>query len=164
MSAEKIQINRILERIRTRLDYQWEENFRRQGFFSEKWARTKRPSAHHTLLDSGHLRESLDSEISGTTITFYSDAPYANIHNDGGTLTVTAAMKRAFWALSYRATNAADKDYYKRLALMKVGKQLTIPRRRFLGDAPEVRKIVTETIDDELRKFFDNNIEFFVKK
>ena len=100
MSEKKIPIDRILERIRTRLDYQWEENFRRQGFFNEKWQRTKRPSAHHTLLDTGHLRESLDSSIHGDTIEFFSDAPYAAIHNEGGTYMVTARMKRYFWHMA----------------------------------------------------------------
>lgn len=144
----------ILERIRTRLDYQWEENFRRQGFFTEAWKRTKRPSAHHTLLQSGHLRESLDSDIVGDSLEFFSDAPYASIHNEGGTLTVTKRMRKAFWALYYASRNPADKEYYKSLALMKLGTTITIPQRRFLGDHPRVREICEETILDTLKKAF----------
>ena len=47
-------------------------------------------------------------------------------------------------------------EFYKAMALKKVGSTIKIPRRRFIGEAPEVVKAVEEIITTELTKYFDN--------
>ena len=86
---------------------------------------------------------------------------------------VTARMKRYFWHKYYETVGGfgrkkngklrQDKrnaklgeaaEFYKHMALMKVGSKITIPRRRFLGYSPEIEKAVTEVIEDNLEQYF----------
>ena len=39
---------------------------------------------------------------------------------------------------------------------MKVGKIIKIPKRQFLGMAPEVEREVTKIIEDELEEYFNH--------
>lgn len=170
----------ILQDIRVELGDEFDRNFERQGFFSEAWQRRKSPlrPGGHILVDTGDLRRSVKSRSSASSITFYSDLPYASIHNDGGEIKVTARMKRYFWARYYEArgsfgwrkngTRRNDKknrqltteaEFWKAMALMKVGKTIRIPRRRFLGASPEVEAAVREIIEENLDEYF-NNINF----
>ena len=41
------------------------------------------------------------------------------------------------------------------MALMKVGKAIKIPRRQFLGMAPEVERTVRQIIEDNLTSYFE---------
>ena len=47
--------------------------------------------------------ETLPLRISGNSITFSSDLPYAALHNEGGDIRVTPRMRRFFWAKYYAA-------------------------------------------------------------
>ena len=117
------------------------------------------------MLRSGALRASISSEVAGSRLTFGSSLPYASLHNAGGTITVTPKMLKFFWAMYYRAAGNIKKTkkgkaskaaksvaateeagYWKRMALMKVGKKLNIPQRQFLGAHPEVDRIVEEVV------------------
>lgn len=53
------------------------------------------------LTDTGQLRRSIHSRVTDNAITFYSDLPYAEIHNEGGEVIVTAKMKKFFWHKYY---------------------------------------------------------------
>ena len=44
------------------------------------------------LIDTGRLRQSISSRTTDTSITFYTNLPYAAIHNDGGEIKVTKKM------------------------------------------------------------------------
>lgn len=48
------------------------------------------------------------------------------------------------------------------LALMKVGKTIKIPRRRFLGTSPEVEQAVREIIEENITEYF--SIDFEINK
>lgn len=48
------------------------------------------------MIDTGRLRRSVSSRTTENSITFYTDLPYAVIHNDGGEIRVTKKMKRYF--------------------------------------------------------------------
>ena len=39
---------------------------------------------------------------------------------------------------------------------MKVGSSIKIPKRQFLGTAPEVEKTVTEIIEENLTEYFNH--------
>jgi hypothetical protein len=82
----------------------------------------------------------------------------------GGTITVTAKMKRFFWAKYYEASGKVklkksggitraslryneEAEFYKALALMKTGSKITIPQRQFIGHHPQVDVIVKQVAD-----------------
>lgn len=86
---------RILRDIQVELGDEFDQNFERQGFFSEKWTRRKSPTRPGGLIlvDSGALRQSIRSEIRDSSIVFLTDHPAAAIHNEGGEIVVTADRK-----------------------------------------------------------------------
>ena len=169
-------IRQILSDIRVELGDEFDRNFERQAFFSEAWARRKSPPrpGGTILVDTGTLRRSIRSRTTDDSITFYTDLPYAAIHNDGGEIVVTEKMKRYFWHKYYEATGsfgrkkngerrndkrtrqlATEADFWRFMALKKAGTTIRIPWRRFLGTGPEVERIVREIIEDNLNEYFD---------
>lgn len=175
-------IRNILKDIRVELSDEFDRNFERQGFFSEAWQRRKSPTrpGGSILIDTGTLRKSIHSRLTDTSITFYSDVPYAEIHNDGGEITVTEKMKRFFWHKYMNAAGAlvfcrkkngelrkdkgtrqisTEAEFWKHLALMKVGSTIKIPRRQFLGHSPEVEQSVREIIEENLTEYFNHDFK-----
>ena len=79
----------------------------------------------------------------------------SEIQNNGGTITVTPQMKKFFWAKFYEFSNKktysirkkaenntkqnrtlnSKADFFRALALMKVGSKITIPKRQFMGNS-----------------------------
>jgi phage gpG-like protein len=154
-------VRRILSDIRVELGDEFDQNFERQGFFAEKWQRRKSPirGDGHILVASGDLRKSIRSRSDESSITFYSDLAYAGIHNEGGEIKVTARMKRFFWHKYYETKD----EFWKAMALMKVGKTIKIPRRQFLGMAPEVETEVRKIIEDNLSDYFEHDFNINTK-
>lgn len=154
-------VRRILSDIRVELGDEFDQNFERQGFFAEKWQRRKSPirGDGHILVASGDLRKSIRSRSDENSITFYSDLAYAGIHNEGGEIKVTARMKRFFWHKYYETKD----EFWKAMALMKVGKTIKIPRRQFLGMAPEVETEVRKIIEDNLTQYFEHDFNINTK-
>jgi len=169
-------IHRILKDVQVELADEFDKNFQRQGFFAEAWARRKSPVGRGPLLIStGQLRRSIQGRVEGDALTFVSTLPYASIHNEGGEIKVTRRMKKFFWHKYYECVKGwgrkkngdksndkktrrltTEAEFWKAMALMKAGKSIRIPRRKFLGTSPEVEKIVRETIEDCLNEYFDN--------
>lgn len=172
-------IGRILRDIAVELGDEFDKNFEREGFFSERWQRRKSPVGKGGVLTaSGQLRRGIKSRATGDSITFYSDLPYAAIHNEGGEIKVTRKMKAFFWHKYYEATDSfgrrkdgtprkdkrtlqlsTEAEFWKALALMKSGASIKIPKRQFLGASPEVEQAVREIIEEELSKYFDNDFK-----
>ncbi|WP_368324980.1 phage virion morphogenesis protein [Phocaeicola vulgatus] len=176
-------IRRILSDIRVELGDEFDRNFERQAFFSDAWARRKSPTrpGGTILVDTGTLRRSVKSRTTDDSITFYTDLPYAAIHNDGGEIVVTEKMKRFFWHKYYEATGSfgrkkngerrndkrtrqlsTEADFWRFMALKRAGTTIRIPRRRFLGTGPEVERIVREIIEDNLNEYF--NMDFSIER
>lgn len=173
-------IRNILKDIRVELSDEFDRNFERQAFFNEAWQRRKSPirPGGAILVDRNKLRRSIRSKSTGDSISFYTDSPYAEIHNEGGEITVTAKMKRFFWAKYYSTIGSfgrkkngerrndkrtiqlsTEAEFWKHLALMKVGKTIKIPRRRFLGYTPEVEKLTREIIEENLTEYFNHDFK-----
>lgn len=173
-------IKRILKDIQVEMSDEFDRNFERQGFFSEAWKRRKSPTrpGGSILIDSGELRRSIRSRVTDTSIVFYTDLPYAAIHNEGGEIKVTKKMKRYFWHKYYEATGSfgrkkngelrkdkrtvqlgAEAEFWKCMALMKEGNTIKIPRRRFLGTSPEVEQAVREIIEENITEYFKTDFE-----
>lgn len=176
-------IKRILDDIRVELSDEFDQNFERQAFFSEAWQRRKSPlrGDGHILVATGRLRRSIQSQTTADSIVFFSTEPYAAIHNEGGEITVTSKMKRYFWHRYYEATGSfgrkkdgsprqdkrtlrlgTEAEFWKWMALKKVGTKIRIPRRRFLGMSPEVEQSVREIIEENLQEYFDKEFRITI--
>lgn len=170
-------IRNILNDVRVELSDEFDRNFDRQAFFNEKWQRRSSPTrpGGSILIDTGKLRQSISSRTTDTSITFCSTLPYAAIHNEGGEIKVTAKMKRYFWHKYHEATGSfgrkkngerrndkrtiqlsTEAEFWKHMALMKEGKSIKIPRRRFLGASPEVEQAVKDIIEENLTEYFEH--------
>ena len=161
-------ITQILNDLRVELADEFDRNFERKAFFGKPWP-TRRRHGKGTLMNvTGTLRRSIRARVTGTSLVFSSSEPHAAIHNEGGTITVTAKMRRFFWAkyyetagrVRYKKSGGASKssirlsqeaETWHALALMKVGSKIIIPQRQFLGDAPEVRKIVSDVAANRVK-------------
>jgi phage gpG-like protein len=152
----------IINDLRVDLTAEFDRNFERKGFFNDPWPDTKHGNHRGSLMiRSGDLRRGLESDIdSGIGVRFTNSMPYATIHNEGGTThpTVTPKMRAWAWAMH----KETGEDWYKHIALTKKDKlEVKIPKRQFIGDHPEVHKIVEECIStnmDDFLKQFDAEI------
>lgn len=100
------------------------------------------------------------------------DLVYSEIHNEGGEITVTAKMKKFWWAKYYEfsgkvkktkkgqisrsesnlATNAKA-EYCKKMALMKPGNKIKIPKRQFIGESKTLLSEFEIWFNEEVEKF-----------
>ena len=174
----------ILNDIRVEMTAEFDENFERESFFSEAWARRKGPITSDYKLLAGRnerLRKSIMSRTTDNSIIFYTTEPDARYHNEGCEIVVTKKMKRYFWHKYYEATGAfgrkkdgsrrndkrtlqlsEEAEFWKFMALKKAGTTIRIPRRRFLGTSPEVEDAVRKIIEDNITEYI--NIEFTINE
>lgn len=144
-------ITSILRDLQVELADEFDRNFQRGAFFNEPWPAKRDGSPSH-LVKTGKLRRSIQSVITGNRLKFTSSEPYAAIHNEGGTITVTKRMNAYFWA----KFKESGQLHWKRLALVKVGSKITIPKRQFLGSSPEVERAIERVIDDNVRDYLSH--------
>lgn len=149
----------------------FKESFVNGGFTDgslQKWPDGKSPlGGKRTMYGTGTLMQSIRAtEIAAKRVTVASDTAYSEIHNEGGTVTVTARMKKFWWAQymkwagkvgitkTGRASGSqanrktsAKAEFCRRMALMKVGSKIKIPRRQFLGES----RTLMNRLDGELQ-------------
>lgn len=137
-------IRLTLKDISVELGDEFDRNFEREAFFNERWARRKHndDESRGLLVRSGTLRRSIKDEVTttGHSVVFTSSVPYAAIHNEGGTITVTRRMKKYFW---YRY-------------LLIAGSKITIPKRQFIGMHPEVEHSILEIAEANTKEIFQS--------
>ncbi len=132
----------ILSDMRVDLSEEFDRNFERKAFFSDKW----KPRAHHyprgsLLMVSGKMRSSTQGQVSGDGVRFFSAMPYTSLHNEGGT---GYKMVRAHTRRSKKG-----KVYTVRAHQRK----FNMPQRQFIGDGPDTQRIIRGVIDDNLQRF-----------
>ena len=163
---------------------EFDRNFEREAFFNEKWARRKYndDESRGLLVQNGTLRRSIKGEVTDhDSVLIYTTELYANIHNEGGTITVTRKMKSHFWKMYYTVTGgkAADgfsknlqrkkngvprnnkrnralteeAEFYRAMALKKAGSKITIPKRQFIGNHPDLEKLLKEIFYNNAKNF-----------
>jgi len=165
--------NLLIKDIRVKLNDEFDRNFERKAFFNVAWKPAIRNNNIGSLLmRSGALRKSIFgnsipvAKIIDTTIEWSSSLPYANIQNEGGTITVTPKMKGFFWYRYKMATGGNNKNlnpeaiFWKAMAMKPVGSVIKIEKRQFIGDHPQVHKAVKKTADD----WFSNDFKPFIDK
>lgn len=173
----------LLQDIKRDLLEKFDRNFESKSFFGKPWSATKLNKRGTLMMRSGKLSNSIKASVNADTITFTSALPYASIHNEGGTITITPKMQKFFWAMYYKSAGAitfsvktkkanatkrnqnlsAEASYWKSLALKKVGDKLHIEQRQFIGDHPQVRKTVEHRMDLYLKEI-ENQIKNQLKQ
>lgn len=136
-------MQKLLNNIRVALHSEFDKNFERKTFFDTPWKPRKFDQKGSLMLVSGNLRRGLRSHCSGSSVVFSNDMPYATIHNDGGQITITTKMQRFFWAKYYETKT----QYWKFLALKKVGSKIIMPKRQFVGNHQQISNIIEAQCD-----------------
>lgn len=161
------------------------DNFRKGGFYGQTWKPPLRtdlgfesPSYGPMLSGTNHLMMSTDYVPEPGRVIIQNSLIYAQIHNEGGEITVTKRMKGYFWSMYYKRglvgemygkakgkknrqkadSLNAEAQFWRNMALKKVGDKIKIPQRQFLGEHPEVNRIVREVINQELLNFINNGM------
>lgn len=140
------------------------------------WMKSKIPLGRKLMYNEGSLMNSIrtiqesDNRVeTGTTLQ------HAGIHNSGGLITVTAAMKRFWWAKYYefagkvkrtrRGEVAAESrkenakaDFCRRMALMKVGSKIKMPKRQFIGESATLMKQFDEWVKNTVETTIKNDL------
>lgn len=182
-------IKETLKDIRTEALEEFDRNFEREAFFNQKWARRKYndDTSRGLLIRTGNLRRSITGRItSRDSVVIETTEPYARIHNEGGTITVTRRMKKYFWwkyititgskrmkagiSITYSERFSRKKDgtlrntkrnralteeaeFYRRMAMKKTGSKITIPKRQFIGNHPDLEKLLKEIFYNNAKNF-----------
>ena len=139
---------KILNDLRVELSDEFDRNFQRKAFFDRPWPPRRMNGKGSLLVATGKLRRSIRCTVGADSVTWETSEKYAAIHNYGGTVAVTAKMKKFFW---YKYKSTKD-DTWKWMALMKVGSRITIPQRQFLGDHQEVRRRAEAVVSRNLQR------------
>lgn len=154
--------------MRVGLHAEFHENFRRKAFFDQPWkprgdsgwkkAGKNRSERGSLLLVTGKLRRSLRAQATPTGVSFSSAMPYASIHNEGfeGWVNVPQHTRRETTAIRLVKGKRQLKRQKVRVRAHKVGsykKFVRMPQRRFVGNHPEVEKLVRRIIDRQVEAF-----------
>lgn len=149
----------------------FDKNFQREAFFNEKWARRKfnDDDTRNILTGTGALRKSIISKVEGNKIIFETTLPYASIHNEGGTITVTKGMKQHFWKMYLQVVGSnkpkeGQKPFAERLQRKKKGTLRNNSKNRTLTAAAEFyRAMALKPIGSKIvipkRQFIGNHPE-----
>ena len=168
-------LQNILNDLRIELKDEFDRNFERKAFFDVSWKKTKLYNNRGSLMArTNNLRNSINAHIEGEKIVFTSSLPYASIQNEGGEITVTAKMKRYFWAKYYDAVGgftfkkngeqsantlnkrlSVEADQWKAMALKKLGSKIKIESRRFIGPHPKILEVTQDVVNDNLKDLND---------
>lgn len=138
----------------------FKSNFANEGFDGNKWAarKTKLRLNKKVLTGQGggdHLGDSIDYKVSGNTTTIYTDKIYGEIHNEGGTITVTPKMKKFFWAKSFEAKEAGEPDLQEQYKWMALSKKITIVQREFMGESQQLNEKIIAKITRDLTRILN---------
>ena len=163
-------LNHVLTDTKVKLTEAFDRNFERKGFFGNGWPETKIPNRRGSLMmRTGTLRRSIRSTVEGSSVRWTSSVPYADLQNNGGELVITEKMKRYFWAMYYKVSGAAkgrkgsaqkafsvEAEQWKALALKKVGDKLKVPKRQFIGDHHEVKRMVDDIVNFNMKELLNS--------
>lgn len=151
IDGEQLKRN-ILSDMRVELSDEFDRNFERKAFFTEKWKpRAYKYPQGSLLMVTGTLRRSIKAEIRDNGVRFTSAVPYAAIHNEGGSGTKSVRQ--------HTRTSKKGKPYTVKAHTRK----FTMPKRQFVGDGKRTQEIIKGIITDNVAKF---NIQLsqFIRK
>lgn len=133
------------------------ESFQKGGFTGatfEPWQRLVNPSSRAILINSGFLRDAnRATEKKGRQVAFFNEAPYAQLHNEGGVLTVriTKRMRKYFWFMYHKT----EDERWKWMAFTKKERfRIKIPQRKFLGHSDTLLQQLQDDLQHDIQNLF----------
>lgn len=131
--------------------------FFKQRFTTKEWEGTpwppaKQPPKRGTLMvRSSALVNSIKPKLANEERVIISAGservPYAQVHNEGGTIKipVTDKMRRFAWAMHHNQTGGKGDSQWKGLALTKKDTlTINMPQRRFMGPSARLNALILE--------------------
>ena len=132
----------IIADMRVELAEEFDKNFTRKAFFTNKWKKRRNPNALGSLLVvTGSLRRSIQAKETPDGVRFTSNQPYATLHNEGGKGSVTVRQH----------TRKSKKG--KTHTVRQHNRAVNVPQRQFVGDGQDTQRIIKNVIDDNLEHY-----------
>ena len=142
----------------------FKDTFNKQGWTGDsgikKWKarnpKAKRNKGRKILTNTGALKRSIRiTQKTATSVTVGTNLPYAQIHNEGGTIKKDVTVKRH----SRRMKKAFGKKL-KQMVLAQVKEHmrkmnLTIPQRQFIGKSLFFEKRILKQLEYKIKKALD---------
>lgn len=147
------------------------ESFRKQGWkdntfqsWKSRKVAGKKGKNRNLLVKSGRLRRAVNTGlakvVSWNLIRFEIDLPYAAIHNEGfdGTENVKSHKRR----IKTKVKVSSLRTSHRTTVRATVGetqveahtRHMKMPKRKYMGDSKELRRIIVEMIQKEIAKIF----------
>ncbi|GAA4349908.1 hypothetical protein GCM10023185_07000 [Hymenobacter saemangeumensis] len=166
-------------------------SFKRQGWLNERgvfipWKARKKEKRNRSgisgrqsfgkgesegravLVKSGRLRRSIRvaTVVPGESVTVATDAPYAQVHNQGGLINSVASVRshrrRRYETDEVSAPGARKAKYVKQQVGTSTVKAHTrkmntrIPRRQFMGDSAGLTSDIKHYFDTNIKRIFNS--------
>ena len=132
----------IISDMRVELAEEFDKNFTRKAFFTNKWKKRRNPNALGSLLVvTGSLRRSIQAKETPDGVRCTSNQPYATLHNEGGKGSVTVRQ--------HTRKSKKGKSYTVR----QHNRAVNVPQRQFVGDGQDTQRIIKNVIDDNLEQY-----------
>lgn len=147
-------------------------NFIRQGFETdgggvEKWQKRKAKrknddDGHAILIKSGRLRKGFKKKPDFNTARVINDVPYAQIHNEGGTINHPARTR----VLNFRKKRSGRNKGRVRFAKEKLAQysqkvhsgayKITMPQRPFMKTTSPLINKINKTVEEDVQKIYNS--------
>lgn len=150
-------LQKISKDISVELQSHVDDNFRSSSFYGQKWKELKSGSSEGTILvKTAQLRNSLRYTPHPRGVVVTSSKPYAQIHNQGGTIKQRITDRQRRWAWRQFYLSKGKNLQYKAMALTrKTTRTLNVPARPFVGAHPKLREAVAEISEQRLKQYAD---------
>lgn len=148
----------ILSDARVKLTEMFNNNFREQGFFGQKWVAAKTSKVNKRgkgsiLIVTGAMRRSIKSMVRGMAVVFSSHLPYTALHNEGGNFSVNV-----------RAHSRTNKKTGNTHTVRAHSRQMSMPQRQFIGDHEKVQQALGDIVNKNLQRYSQKLADNFNKR
>lgn len=137
----------------------FQENFTKQGWQGETfepWKRKKLANGYNTLMsgNSNSLQKSIHIAHQSERLVVVATAdnkPYARIHNEGGTIQIPARKQVAHFNKKGQFSKNNKRAKYAQKFDVRAY-EITMPKRQFMGETPELQKRIETVFYNRLNK------------
>ena len=144
--------DKTLKDIEIKATEMFDRNFEQQGFFGAKWKERKSGSNGRAILTgTGRLRRGLKNpKRNANSIVWSFDVPYAKIHNEGGTIKTTQAV---------RPFSRTVKGKEQKVKAFTRNVNIKMPQRQFIGDHSQLRAAVEVIMNHNAKKVINDYLK-----
>lgn len=118
------------------------------GSSRQQWQRRKKPDKGSLLVRSGRLKRSIRKMSEGDYFVYIgTDAPYAKVHNEGGTINKVVNVRS--FTRTRKGRTETVKTHRRKM-------NLKMPKRQFLGDSDALAKRIERFANVEINNEIQN--------